>query len=248
MDSLILVNKPMNVLSQFSAEGHKVGLSTVLKAPGYRVAGRLDSDSEGLLILTNDGRVQARLTEPNKGVWKQYWVQVEGLPQEQALEALRRGVLLKDGPTLPARVDIISPPAVWERSPPIRYRANIPTTWLNIQIQEGRNRQIRRMTAAVGHPTLRLVRHRVGDFSLGELQPGEYRRVALPSALVPLSPQRKQVNMGRASTPSRPKGKSEGKVNAIPGVDERKQKASKTTSGVISQSRAKQAHRTRPKS
>lgn len=180
MDSLILVNKPMNVLSQFSAEGQKVGLSSVLSAPGYRVAGRLDSDSEGLLILTSDGRIQARLTQPKKQVWKQYWVQVEGLPQSQALEKLRRGLLLKDGPTLPARVDIISPPPVWDRSPPIRYRANIPTTWLNIQIQEGRNRQIRRMTACVGHPTLRLVRHRVGDFELGALQPGEYRFVEVP--------------------------------------------------------------------
>ena len=180
MDSLILVNKPMNVLSQFSAEGQKVGLSSVLSAPGYRVAGRLDSDSEGLLILTSDGRIQARLTQPKKQVWKQYWVQVEGLPQSQALEKLRRGLLLKDGPTLPARVDIISPPPVWDRSPPIRYRANIPTTWLNIQLQEGRNRQIRRMTASVGHPTLRLVRHRVGDFELGLLQPGEYRCVAVP--------------------------------------------------------------------
>jgi 23S rRNA pseudouridine2457 synthase len=180
MDSLILVNKPMNVLSQFSAEGQKVGLSSVLSAPGYRVAGRLDSDSEGLLILTSDGRIQARLTQPKKQVWKQYWVQVEGLPESQALERLRRGLLLKDGPTLPARVEIISPPPVWDRSPPIRYRANIPTTWLNIQIQEGRNRQIRRMTACVGHPTLRLVRHRVGDFELGLLQPGEYRFVSVP--------------------------------------------------------------------
>jgi len=180
MDSLILVNKPMNVLSQFSAEGQKVGLSSVLSAPGYRVAGRLDSDSEGLLILTSNGRIQARLTQPKKQVWKQYWVQVEGLPQSQALEKLRRGLLLKDGPTLPARVDIISPPPVWDRAPPIRYRANIPTTWLNIQIQEGRNRQIRRMTACVGHPTLRLVRHRVGDFELGALQPGEYRFVEVP--------------------------------------------------------------------
>lgn len=248
MDSLILVNKPMNVLSQFSAEGQKVGLSTVLNAPGYRVAGRLDSDSEGLLILTNDGRVQARLTEPNKGVWKQYWVQVEGFPLNQALEALRRGVLLKDGPTLPARVDIISPPAVWERSPPIRYRANIPTTWLAIQIQEGRNRQIRRMTASVGHPTLRLVRHRVGDFSLGELQPGEYRSVAVPSAFVPQTMQRKQVNAGGARSPSRSKAKSEGRGNAIQGGDARQHKASKSTSGVTSQSGAKQAHRTRNKS
>jgi len=180
MDSLILVNKPMNVLSQFSAEGQKVGLSSVLSAPGYRVAGRLDSDSEGLLILTSNGRIQARLTQPKKQVWKQYWVQVEGLPHSQALEKLRRGLLLKDGPTLPARVDIISPPPVWDRSPPIRYRANIPTTWLNIQIQEGRNRQIRRMTACVGHPTLRLVRHRVRDFELGLLQPGEYRVVEVP--------------------------------------------------------------------
>lgn len=238
----------MNVLSQFSAEGQKVGLSTVLSAPGYRVAGRLDSDSEGLLILTNDGRVQASLTEPKKKVWKQYWVQVEGLPQNQALETLRRGVLLKDGPTLPARVDIISPPAVWERSPPIRYRANIPTTWLNIQIQEGRNRQIRRMTATVGHPTLRLVRHRVGDFSLGELQPGEYRSVALPSALVPQTPQRKHMNTGGARTPSRSRAKSEGRANASQRVDTRQHKASKSTTGVASHSGAKRAHKTRTKS
>jgi 23S rRNA pseudouridine2457 synthase len=183
MDDLILLNKPMNMLSQFSSEGSKQGISKLISAPGYRVAGRLDADSEGLLVLTPHGRLQAYLTSPKSKTWKYYYVQVEGLVGEQALRSLQVGVQLNDGLTLPAQVREIEPPTLWERSPPVRYRAKIPTSWLEIGLQEGRNRQIRRMTAHVGHPTLRLVRFQSGPFSLSHLQPGEFTRVPIPEHL-----------------------------------------------------------------
>jgi 23S rRNA pseudouridine2457 synthase len=183
MDDLILLNKPMNMLSQFSAEGQKPGISELISAPGYRVAGRLDADSEGLLVLTSYGHLQAYLTSPKRKTWKYYYVQVEGVVSEQAIRCLQVGIQLNDGPTLPARVRVIDPPALWDRSPPVRYRANIPTSWLEIGLQEGRNRQIRRMTAHVGYPTLRLVRFQSGPFRLGDLRPGEYRRLPIPDEL-----------------------------------------------------------------
>ena len=181
MDSLILLNKPMNILSQFSDDGAKRGLTHLLKAPHYRVAGRLDSDSEGLLVLTKNGKLQSHLTSPKHTTWKYYWVQVEGEITQSAIEQLGTGLLLNDGPTLPAKVEKMTPPVLWDREPPIRYRAQVPTSWLSIGLCEGRNRQIRRMTAAVGFPTLRLVRHQVGEFKLESLMPGEYRSIEIPS-------------------------------------------------------------------
>ena len=174
---IVLFNKPFRVLSQFTTEGDKSVLAEYIDIPGIYCAGRLDYDSEGLLILTDDGRLQARIANPRYGKEKSYWVQVEGKPSEKDLEKLRKGVQLKDGPTRPARVALIKPPAVQERDPPIRERRNIPTSWLDLTISEGRNRQVRRMTAHIGYPTLRLIRYRVGDWSLGDLPVGGYRTI-----------------------------------------------------------------------
>ena len=176
MPGLVLFNKPFRVMSQFRESGDKVTLSHYFEDPGLRVAGRLDYDSEGLLLLSDDGRLVQKITHPRFKLPKTYWAQVEGEPTQAALDQLRDGVILKDGKTRPAKAKLIEEPAgLWPRDPPIRYRANIPTRWLELTITEGRNRQVRRMTAAVGHPTLRLVRIAIGDWTLGELQPGEYR-------------------------------------------------------------------------
>ncbi len=172
---LIRFNKPYGVLSQFTPEGRWRGLKDFIDLPGVYVAGRLDADSEGLLLLTNDGKLQARIADPRYKMEKTYWVQVEGMPDEAALEALRSGVQLGDGPTRPARVRLLdAPPALWPRDPPIRVRAAKPTAWLELCITEGRNRQVRRMTAAVGLPTLRLVRTAIGPYTLDGLAPGAY--------------------------------------------------------------------------
>lgn len=171
---LVLFNKPFRVLSQFTGDGDKATLADYIDIPAVYCAGRLDYDSEGLLLLTDDGRLQQRIANPKHGKEKHYWVQVEGVPRERDLEPLRRGITLKDGPTRPATVDLIEPPPVWERQPPIRQRKHIPTSWLNLVISEGRNRQVRRMTAHIGFPTLRLIRHRVGRWRLGGLMPGEW--------------------------------------------------------------------------
>jgi 23S rRNA pseudouridine2457 synthase len=175
--TLILFNKPYDVLSQFTDRGTpatRATLSDFIRVPGVYPAGRLDRDSEGLLLLTDDGRLQARIADPAFKLPKTYWVQVEGVPDAAALAALRDGVMLKDGPTRPAEVAAIDPPALWPRTPPIRYRASIPDTWIALTIREGRNRQVRRMTAAVGHPTLRLVRWRVGDWTLDGIESGAW--------------------------------------------------------------------------
>jgi 23S rRNA pseudouridine2457 synthase len=172
---LIRFNKPYGVLSQFGAEGRWRGLKDFIDLPGVYAAGRLDADSEGLLLLTNDGRLQARIADPRFKWEKTYWVQVEGRPDEAALEALRHGVQLKDGPTLPARARVLAEPAtLWRREPPVRVRQAIPTTWLELVIREGRNRQVRRMTAAVGFPTLRLIRVAIGPYALDGLPPGRW--------------------------------------------------------------------------
>ena len=176
LSRLICFNKPYGVLSQFTPEGRWRGLKDFIDLPGVYVAGRLDADSEGLLLLTNDGKLQARISDPRYKMEKTYWVQVEGLPDEAALAALRRGVQLNDGMTRPARARLIPPPEpLWERDPPVRFRQSIPTRWLELVISEGRNRQVRRMTAAVGFPTLRLIRAAIGPHSLEGLAPGTWR-------------------------------------------------------------------------
>ena len=180
MPKIILFNKPWGVLSQFTDAGGRQTLADWVPVAGVYPAGRLDRDSEGLLLLTDDGRLQHELTDPRRKTWKTYLAQVEGIPEHAAVDALCHGVTLKDGPTLPAKVRRIEEPRLWPRDPPVRFRKLIPTSWLEIRIREGRNRQIRRMTAAVGLPTLRLVRVAVGRWQLGKLQPGQWRVVELP--------------------------------------------------------------------
>lgn len=176
MTRLIGFNKPYGVLSQFTPEGRWRGLKDFIELPGFYVAGRLDADSEGLLLLTNDGKLQARISDPRHKMEKTYWVQVEGEPDDAALERLRQGVVLNDGPTRPARARRMDAPAgLWERDPPVRFRQSIPTSWIELVISEGRNRQVRRMTAAVGYPTLRLVRAAIGPYSLEGLGVGQWR-------------------------------------------------------------------------
>lgn len=175
MPRIVLFNKPFNVLTQFRAEDERLTLAHFIQDKTLRVAGRLDYDSEGLLLLTDDGRINNQIASPDFKQFKTYWVQVDGIPDDIALQQLRDGVLLNDGPTLPAFARMIDEPAgLWPRNPPIRFRTNIPTCWLEIKIREGRNRQVRRMTAAIGHPTLRLVRASIGAFELGSLLPGEF--------------------------------------------------------------------------
>jgi len=172
---VILFNKPFQVLSQFRESGDRQTLSAYLNDPTLRIAGRLDYDSEGLLLLSDDGSLVQKISHPRFKQEKTYWAQVEGEPDADAIDQLRKGVVLKDGKTRPARAVLIDEPTVlWPRHPPIRYRAKIPTSWIELTITEGRNRQVRRMTAAVNFPTLRLIRERVGDWSLGDLQPGEW--------------------------------------------------------------------------
>ena len=176
MTRLILFNKPYGVMSQFTdvrSETVRPTLSAFIDVPGVYPAGRLDLDSEGLLLLTDDGRLQSRIADPKYKTPKTYLVQIEGDPQESALEQLRRGVRLKDGMTLPAQAKRIDPPDLWPRDPPVRFRKSVPDCWIELTIREGRNRQVRRMTAAVGHPTLRLVRWQIGDWSIEGMQPGE---------------------------------------------------------------------------
>ncbi len=175
---LILFNKPYGVLSQFTdarSPSPRPTLSAHIAVPGVYPAGRLDQDSEGLLLLTDDGALQARIADPKFKLPKTYLVQVEGDPTEATLDRLRHGIVLKDGPTRPADVARIDAPALWPRTPPIRVRQSIPDTWLRLTLREGRNRQVRRMTAAIDHPTLRLVRWSIGDWSVEGLAPGEWR-------------------------------------------------------------------------
>ncbi|MEZ9523551.1 23S rRNA pseudouridine(2457) synthase RluE [Enterovibrio norvegicus] len=177
---IILFNKPFNTLTQFTGEPGDSTLADFIPVKDVYAAGRLDKDSEGLLVLTNDGILQARLTQPKSKSPKTYWVQVEGIPSEDSLNRLRDGVELNDGWTLPAGIELMQEPTIWDRNPPIRHRPSIPTSWIAITLEEGRNRQVRRMTAAVGHPTLRLIRHRMGEWTVDDLQPGEWKEVSLP--------------------------------------------------------------------
>lgn len=174
---LLLLNKPFGVVCQFSSDGsERPTLADFVPVKKVYPAGRLDHDSEGLVLLTDDGRLQQRLADPRFGKEKVYLVEVERLPDAAALRQLERGVVLNDGPTRPARARLLDvPPDLWARHPPVRFRKNVPTAWLELTLREGRNRQVRRMTAAVGHPTLRLVRIRVGDYALDDLLPGQWR-------------------------------------------------------------------------
>ncbi len=174
---IILFNKPHNVLSQFTDEQNRATLKDFINIPNVYAAGRLDYDSEGLLVLTNDGKLASQLTQPKKLTSKTYWAQVEGVPNEQNLQKLRTGVELKDGMTAQAKIFTMEAPNVWDREIPIRERANIPTTWINITIKEGRNRQVRRMTAHIGHPTLRLIRYRVGNWTIDGINSGSFLQV-----------------------------------------------------------------------
>lgn len=180
MQRLLLFNKPFQVMCQFTDDVGRAKLADYVDVPNVYAAGRLDYDSEGLLILTNVGWLQHLIAEPRHKLPKTYLVQVEREPDANALRQLAKGVQLNDGMTRTANIELIEPPNVWERVPPIRERKSIPTAWLRMIITEGRNRQVRRMTAAVGHPTLRLIREGIGDWSLGELQPGEWKEIACP--------------------------------------------------------------------
>lgn len=210
MAQIILFNKPFNVLSQFTDQAERDTLMRHLShIKGFYPAGRLDRDSEGLLLLTDNGQLQHRISHPKQKLEKTYWVQIEGQATEQALQSLRNGIELNDGPTRPAKVRIIpEPAALWPRTPPIRERKNQATQWLEIRITEGRNRQVRRMTAAAGHPTLRLIRAAIGHWQLGDLQPGEFRQeqVHLPACATERKPGTGQGKRRGSSTATRKRG------------------------------------------
>lgn len=179
MSKLILFNKPYNVLCQFSPDGHNQTLADFIPIKEVYPAGRLDKNSEGLLLLTDDGRLQHKISHPSRAKRKYYWVQVEGAPDNEALETLRQGLQIGQERFLPMQVTCIPEPLLWPRVPPIRERKSIPTTWLELVLQEGKNHHIRRVTAHIGYPTLRLIRHRIADWSLNDLLPGEYRVLTL---------------------------------------------------------------------
>ena len=186
MSQLILFNKPFDVLSQFtdagSVDSPRQTLSDYIDVARVYPAGRLDRDSEGLMLLTDDGKLQAKISDPRHKMSKTYWVQVEGIPSPEALKDLREGVELKDGRTRPAKArQIKEPPALWPRTPPVRFRKSVPDSWIELTISEGRNRQVRRMTAAVGYPTLRLIRYRIGNWTIDGLDPGAWLAVTAPS-------------------------------------------------------------------
>ncbi len=184
MSTLVLFNKPYGVLPQFTDKGTagspRQTLSEYINIPNVYPAGRLDRDSEGLMLLTDDGKLQAYLSNPKFGKEKIYWVQVEGIPDEETMDQLRTGVVLKDGKTRPAKAEYIAqPPDLWDRNPPIRERVTVPDMWISLTLTEGKNRQVRRMTAAVGHPTLRLIRCQIDEWSIDGLQPGEYKAIQI---------------------------------------------------------------------
>lgn len=200
MSKITLLNKPFNVLCQFTDEGIKrETLADYVKIPNVYAAGRLDKDSEGLVLLTGDGQIQARISHPKFKLPKTYWVQVEGTPSPEAIKQLQDGVELKDGKTRPALAHIIDEPKnLWDRTPPVRFRANIPTTWIELCISEGKNRQVRRMTASIGHPTLRLIRYAIGPWNLDKLSVGELKEVSIePNDLPEVSTSNKRLNRSK---------------------------------------------------
>jgi 23S rRNA pseudouridine2457 synthase len=199
MSSVILLNKPFQVLCQFQTQDDRATLKDFLpNHPGYYPAGRLDFDSEGLLLLTNDGSLQHYISDPKHKQPKTYWAQVEGIPTSAELALFETGLQLKDGTTKPAKCRAIdAPDQLWERTPPIRERQNIPTQWLEITLTEGKNRQVRRMTAAIGHPTLRLIRSSIGPWSLGDMRPGEYTEKDVSNPAPPEAKHRKKVPVNR---------------------------------------------------
>lgn len=184
MANLLIFNKPFQVLSQFSDNEGRDTLAKYITTPGVFPAGRLDYDSEGLLLLTDDGRLQHQISHPERKMKKRYWAQVEGDIGDEDLSPIRAGIELNDGPCKPCQAQIIQEPAIWPRNPPIRERQNIPTSWIELTLQEGRNRQVRRMTAAIGFPTLRLIRASIGDWSIENINPGEFiqQTIHMPQA------------------------------------------------------------------
>ena len=201
--NLILFNKPFKVLSQFSVEGDKSTLANYIQAPEFYPAGRLDFDSEGLLLLTNQGALQHIIASPDFKLPKTYWVQVEGNISEEALEQLRQGVELKDGLTKPAQAEKMKEPNVWERSPAVRHRENIPTSWLSLQIREGKNRQVRRMTEAVCFPTLRLIRYAIGPYTLDNTESGTWDYIEPTDNLLQEVTHFEEQRKRKASSPHR---------------------------------------------
>ncbi len=183
MTDLYLFNKPFGVISQFTELDSAASLANFISVPNIYPAGRLDKDSEGLLLLTNNGSLQHKISDPKNKMEKTYWAQVEGIPNQKAIEQLKQGLKLKDGLTLPAKARLIDEdeilPKLWPRTPPIRYRAKIPTSWIELKIKQGKNRQVRRMTAAVGFPTLRLVRYAIGDWTVSNIEPGQYKQISV---------------------------------------------------------------------
>ena len=201
--NLLLFNKPFRVLSQFSAEGDKTTLAQYINVPEFYPAGRLDFDSEGLLLLTNQGALQHIIASPDFKLPKTYWVQVEGDISDEALAKLRQGVELKDGLTKPAQAERMTEPDIWERVPPVRHRENIPTSWLSLQIREGKNRQVRRMTAAVGFPTLRLIRYAIGPYTLDNTAIGEWNYIEPTDNLLKEVTQFEEQRKRKAASPNR---------------------------------------------
>ncbi|NVK37803.1 MAG: pseudouridine synthase [Gammaproteobacteria bacterium] len=205
MAKLILFNKPFQVLSQFSSSEEKQTLADFITIPNVYPAGRLDYDSEGLLLLTDNGQLQHRIAHPKHKSAKVYWVQVEGAPTDSDLEPLRQGLDLKDGRTLPAKAKIIQEPSIWKRTPPIRERASIPTTWLEITLKEGKNRQVRRMTAAIGFPTLRLIRASIGEWTIKNIAPGEHIILDVATSPTPKKPYSANRKFGKMRPPLKKK-------------------------------------------